>query len=282
MADYPDYPNYPDYPDYWDQVDLENEIDAQDIVGRGRRRRRVVTDRMNPFTAMSDAEFVDRFRLKKASMSDLIEEIRDQLPAANDLRDRMNPFTAMSDAEFVDRFRLKKASMSDLIEEIRDQLPAANDLRGCPVPPYLQTLIAIRCMATGDHQRTLGDCHDVSQTTVSQCLKIVSRAIANGAGLNINYHDHDNVVPVQGVKVHLCELDRVARRSARRVIVIEGYTAVNGEEIVVLHDRQRCCVAVNIEERLFLRDIQKWCDHIGHGDHKSVEHTAGLENDVVV
>ncbi|KAG0724948.1 hypothetical protein GWK47_039539 [Chionoecetes opilio] len=104
--------DYPDYPDYWDQVDLENEIDAQGIVGLGRRRRRVVTDRMNPFTAMSDAEFVDRFRLKKASMS-------------------------------------------DLIEEIRDQLPAANDLRGCPVPPYLQTLIAIRCMATGDHQRTL-------------------------------------------------------------------------------------------------------------------------------
>ncbi|KAG0697283.1 hypothetical protein GWK47_004047 [Chionoecetes opilio] len=122
-----------DYPDYWDQVDLENKIDAQGIVGRGRRRRRVVTDRMNPFTAMSDAEFFDRFRLKKASMS-------------------------------------------DLIEEIRDQLPAANDLRGCPVPPYLQTLIAIRCMATGDHQRTLGDCHDVSQTTVSECLKIVSRA----------------------------------------------------------------------------------------------------------
>ncbi|KAG0712661.1 hypothetical protein GWK47_017978 [Chionoecetes opilio] len=122
-----------DYPDYWDQVDLENEIDAQGIVGRVRRRRRVVTDSMNPFTAMSDAEFFYRFRLKKASMS-------------------------------------------DLIEEIRDQLPAANDLRGCPVPPYLQTLIAIRCMATGDHQRTLGDCHDVSQTTVSECLKIVSRA----------------------------------------------------------------------------------------------------------
>ncbi|KAG0714647.1 hypothetical protein GWK47_013695 [Chionoecetes opilio] len=67
--------NMADYPDYWDQVDLENEIDAQGIVGRGRGRRRVVTDRMNPFTAMSDAEFFDRFRLKKASMSDLIEEL---------------------------------------------------------------------------------------------------------------------------------------------------------------------------------------------------------------
>ncbi|KAG0710185.1 hypothetical protein GWK47_023346 [Chionoecetes opilio] len=143
MADYHDYHQVWDDWAYWDQVDLENEMDAQldaqldakSTVGRGRRPRRVVTDRMNPFTAMGDDEFVDRFRLRKASMY-------------------------------------------DLIEEIRDQLPAANDLRGCPVPPYLQTLIAIRCMATGDHQRTLGDSHDVSQTTVSECLKTVSRAIA--------------------------------------------------------------------------------------------------------
>lgn len=34
-------------------------------------------------------------------------------------------------------------------------------------------------MATGDHQRTIGDCHDVSQTTVSECLKTVSRAVAS-------------------------------------------------------------------------------------------------------
>lgn len=34
-------------------------------------------------------------------------------------------------------------------------------------------------MATGSHQVTIGDCHDVSQTTVSQCLKTVARAIAS-------------------------------------------------------------------------------------------------------
>lgn len=49
---------------------------------------------------------------------------------------------------------------------------------GCPVPPHLQVLIAVRCMATGSHQVTIGDCHDVSQTTVSLCLKTVSRVIA--------------------------------------------------------------------------------------------------------
>lgn len=33
-------------------------------------------------------------------------------------------------------------------------------------------------MAAGD-QWTIGDCHDVSQTTVSECLKTVSRAVAS-------------------------------------------------------------------------------------------------------
>ncbi len=40
----------------------------------------------NPFTAMNDEEFVDRFRLDKTSMFGLIEEIRDQLSAPTDSR----------------------------------------------------------------------------------------------------------------------------------------------------------------------------------------------------
>ncbi|XP_045107419.1 uncharacterized protein LOC123502263 [Portunus trituberculatus] len=95
------------------------------------------------------------------------------------VKDRMNPFTSMSDEEFIDRFRLRKDSTHDLIEKIKDDLVATTDSRGCPVPPYLQFLIAMRCMATGDHQRTVADCHDVSQTTVSECLKTVSRAVAS-------------------------------------------------------------------------------------------------------
>ncbi|XP_045138662.1 putative nuclease HARBI1 [Portunus trituberculatus] len=130
-----------------------------------------------------DWEFLDQFE---------DEELKDQPDAEGAIgrkrrrivKDRMNPFTAMSDEEFVDRFRLDKTSMYDLIEEITDQLSTPTDTRGCPVPPHLQTLIAVRCMATGDHQMTLGDCHDVSQMTVSRCLKVVSRAIA---GLSQHY-----------------------------------------------------------------------------------------------
>lgn len=58
---------------------------------------------------------------------------------------------------------------------------------GAPVPPHLQVLIAIRCIATGSHQVTIGDCYDISQTRVSQCLKNVSRAIASLEARYINF-----------------------------------------------------------------------------------------------
>lgn len=51
-----------------------------------RRTRRVVPDRMNPFTAMHDSEFVVRFRLNKESINGIIQEIQDQLPDSTDGR----------------------------------------------------------------------------------------------------------------------------------------------------------------------------------------------------
>lgn len=48
---------------------------------------------MDPFTAMCDGEFVGRFRLQKATMIDLTEEIRDQLPTALDKRGAYRPST---------------------------------------------------------------------------------------------------------------------------------------------------------------------------------------------
>lgn len=47
------------------------------------------------------------------------------------------------------------------------------------MPSHLQVLIAIRCIASGSHQVSVGDCYNVSQTRVSQCLSVVSRAIAS-------------------------------------------------------------------------------------------------------
>lgn len=44
------------------------------------------SDRMDPFIAMSDGEFIARFQLQKDTMLNLIEEIRDQIPVATDRR----------------------------------------------------------------------------------------------------------------------------------------------------------------------------------------------------
>ena len=49
---------------------------------------------------------------------------------------------------------------------------------GSPVPPHLQILIALGCMATGSNQNIMGDCYSVSQTTTSRCLSRVARSIA--------------------------------------------------------------------------------------------------------
>ncbi|KAK3891940.1 hypothetical protein Pcinc_004196 [Petrolisthes cinctipes] len=51
---------------------------------RRRRIRRVVSDRMNPFVAMEDQECIARFRLRKDTMHDLIQEIQDELLVTQD------------------------------------------------------------------------------------------------------------------------------------------------------------------------------------------------------
>ncbi|KAK3872871.1 hypothetical protein Pcinc_022077 [Petrolisthes cinctipes] len=76
------------FADWDDQERLDAEINA--LTGARRRPRRIVTDRMNPFTSMSDDEFVDRFRLRKVSAVTLLEEVRNELPAAADLRGKFS------------------------------------------------------------------------------------------------------------------------------------------------------------------------------------------------
>ena len=48
-------------------------------------------------------------------------------------------------------------------------------------------LVALRYMATGNFQLTLGDCGDLSQPSVSKCLKHVSAAIARLAPQYIKF-----------------------------------------------------------------------------------------------
>lgn len=53
---------------------------------RVRRPRRIVVDRMDPFQAMTEAEFVERFRIRKNTAQDLINNLEDQLAVAANQR----------------------------------------------------------------------------------------------------------------------------------------------------------------------------------------------------
>lgn len=50
---------------------------------------------MDPFIAMSDGEFVARFRLQKDTLFNLIEEIRDEIPVATDRRGTYRHWTVL-------------------------------------------------------------------------------------------------------------------------------------------------------------------------------------------
>ena len=69
----------------WEMDVLEAEL-LEAEISYMRRSQRVVPDRMNPFQAMSDIEFTEHFRLRKESVSELIQEIQPSLYVANDRR----------------------------------------------------------------------------------------------------------------------------------------------------------------------------------------------------
>lgn len=77
-----DFP-YARWLEYQNAIAAEGDDDEEDHQRR-RRVRRVVSDRMDPFVAMEDGEFITRFRLSKDSMHELIQEIQDDLLVTRD------------------------------------------------------------------------------------------------------------------------------------------------------------------------------------------------------
>lgn len=73
-----------------EQIANRNQLEALEMMARIRRQRRrvrrVIVDRMNPFVAMDDEEFVERFRLKKETINIVIQQIQPQLDVALDRR----------------------------------------------------------------------------------------------------------------------------------------------------------------------------------------------------
>ncbi|KAK4319470.1 hypothetical protein Pmani_009573 [Petrolisthes manimaculis] len=84
--------------------------------------------------------------------------------------DRSNPMAYLSEGDFVMRYRLSKEAVKDPLREITPHLQRIRNNRGCSVPYHLQLLVALRYLATGDLQITMGDCSDMSTASVKRRL----------------------------------------------------------------------------------------------------------------
>lgn len=63
---------------HWQQ--MVDRLEEQQLLVR--RPRRIVVDRMDPFQVMTEEEFVERFRLHKHTVQDLITDIENQVAVA--------------------------------------------------------------------------------------------------------------------------------------------------------------------------------------------------------
>ena len=103
---------------------------------------------------------------------------------------RINPLQYLADHEIKERFRLSRAAIYDLIDTIRGDL-VTSYIRNRALPTETQVCIALRYLATGDMQRTIGDTVRVSQSQVSKIVRNVTRAIARHAPRYIYMAERD-------------------------------------------------------------------------------------------
>ncbi|XP_037520859.1 putative nuclease HARBI1 [Rhipicephalus sanguineus] len=92
------------------------------------------------------------------------------------LRDRENPMVIFNEDEFLSRYRFSKRAVLELLSVL--PLEPSLDGRGCPVPPLLQVLVALRFYGAGTFQVVSADLVNLSQPTVSRIVKRVTNVIA--------------------------------------------------------------------------------------------------------
>ncbi|KAK4326024.1 hypothetical protein Pmani_003447 [Petrolisthes manimaculis] len=93
------------------------------------------------------------------------------------LNTRRDPFLDDTEGAFIERFRLTKKATLTLLNKIVHLLPTSQNNKGCRILPKLQLLVTFRYFATGDLQLSMGDCSDMSQQAVNNCIKTVTYAI---------------------------------------------------------------------------------------------------------
>ena len=99
-------------------------------------------------------------------------------PIERPIRDDSNPLEFLSEGEVFLRYRFRPSTILYIVSLIHIKLTVISR-RNSDVPPLLQTLVCLRCLASASFQLVVGDCFGLSQASVSRCFRKVSSAIAS-------------------------------------------------------------------------------------------------------
>ena len=92
-------------------------------------------------------------------------------------RDRINPVERYDDQDFVARYRLPKAVVLEVVDCIKLDIERPTKRSGS-VPAVLQVCATLQFLACGNFQRSTGDLHGLSKSSVSRSIHSVTAAIS--------------------------------------------------------------------------------------------------------
>ena len=92
-------------------------------------------------------------------------------------RDHLNPLERYDDHDFLYLYRLPKVVILEIVDDIGAQLERTTRRSGV-VPAVLQVCVTLQFLACANIQRSAGDIHGISKSTVSRSIRRVISAIA--------------------------------------------------------------------------------------------------------
>jgi ribosomal protein S17E len=102
-------------------------------------------------------------------------------------RDRKYPLDFLSDQQIIRNYHLDTKGIYTLCDELQEDLEESTK-RSRSLPVSLQIMRALRYYASGSYMNVIGDVYGVSKMSVSRCINIVSKCIANNIKNYIKLH----------------------------------------------------------------------------------------------
>ena len=116
---------------------------------------------------------------------------------------KKQPFVDYNDKQFRATFRMSKDSFAALLDLLQPQLLAitASSGSGCPTPPAMKLMLALRFYAVGSFQAEHGENYGYSQSHVCDVIMQVSKIIASLAEDFIKLPSQEECLQVSHIKL---------------------------------------------------------------------------------